>query len=312
MTDKNTISTLHLVTTPRSFFNKQITSLENENIECDIISVPGKHQAFDETVKTRTYYDYLRFYPSVLKKSLGSYDLIHANHGLTAPFALAQPQLPVVVSLWGNETKGRFGHLIDICSRLSDAVILPSKSMDSLVNTDYTYIPFPVDSDIFKPISQSKAREKIGWRQNKNIALFPYPKSRSIKNYPLAEQIVEEIEGLELYNISNIPYEMVPIYMNASDCVLVTSKRESGPMVVKEAALCNVPVISTDVGFTSEFLSNIKNSYVCSSERELKEQLKSVIESGERSDGHKYADRLGLDRMGERLVDVYQSVLEEQ
>jgi glycosyltransferase involved in cell wall biosynthesis len=248
-------------------------------------------------------------YPAVLRESVRDYDLIHANNGKMALFALTQPKRPVVLTLWGSDLMNKT--LYRKISTYADAVVLPSNAMAPYLNTDYTVIPFGVDTDIFAPMSQSKAHKEVGWEQDKNIALFPYPKSRSVKNYPLAEQIVEEIEELELHQISDVAHEDVPLYMNASDCVLVTSKRESGPMVIKEAALCNVPVVSTDVGFAAEVLSDVENSYVCSSEVELRDRLEAVLESGERSDGRKYADEWGLDKMGERLVDVYESVLGE-
>jgi len=51
--------------------------------------------------------DYLRFVPMVWRASFGAYDLVHANYGLTAPAAVLQPNLPVVLSCgeltsWGG------------------------------------------------------------------------------------------------------------------------------------------------------------------------------------------------------------------
>ena len=88
---------LNLVTTPRPFFNQQVEVLEERGVETNTVAVPGR----ESTSGVRNPLDYARYYPKVLRESLGEYDLVHANYGLTAPFALAQPKRPVVLSLWG-------------------------------------------------------------------------------------------------------------------------------------------------------------------------------------------------------------------
>jgi glycosyltransferase involved in cell wall biosynthesis len=305
------MNVLSLVTNKHAnFYQEQVRSLENQGINIKTIAPqpqPAKREIRVQT--SRTVPNYLIFYLQMLKNKNSEFDIIHANNGLMAPFALAQRLRPVVLSFWGSDLMENHTTLCQKAARYANAVILPSKAMTSYLDTDYTVIPFGVDTGLFSPMSQSKAREEVGWNQDKTIVLFPYSKSRSVKNYPLAKQIVKEIEGLELRQISGVAHKDVPLYMNASDCLLVTSKRESGPMVVKEAALCNVPVVSTDVGFVSEVLSDVENSYVCNSKRELKDRLKTVIELGDRSDGRKHSDEWSIDRMGERLVDVYETVL---
>jgi len=92
--------------------------------------------------------------------------------------------------------------------------------------------------------------------------------------------------------------------------VLVTSRRESGPMVVKEAAMCNVPVVATDVGFVAESLDGVEHSHVCDSEDELVEGLATVLAADERSDGREQLEATSLEQMGERLVSVYEDALE--
>ena len=300
---------LNLVTSPRPFFEQQCKVLEQECIDTQTIQVPRR----EDKSESRRKVDYIKYYTTVLKQDLGSFDIIHANYGLTAPMALAQPSRPVVLTLWGSDLMNAVPRLSNYCAKHCDAVILPSQAMAPYISTDHTVIPFGIDTELFNPKPQKQARKKVGWKKDSKIVLFPYDTSRDVKRYNLAVQIVEELgTDAELHAIADVPHHMVPTYMNASDAVLVTSKRESGPMVVKEAAVCNVPVVSTDVGFASEVLSDIKNSYVCKSVRELKDRLEAVIESEERSDGQKYADEWGLDRMGDRLMDVYESVLKKQ
>jgi len=299
---------LQLVNTRRSFFDQQVRALEERGVDCTTLTVPGEHT----TESRHSHTDYLRFQLSVLGCSR-EYDLVHVNYGLLGPLGLAQPTRPVVLTLWGSDVMGHARWLDWVSrqsARLSDAVVLPSNAMTSHVPGDSRVIPFGVDTDRFRPIPTSRARERVGWPDDDRIVLFPYPEERTVKNYPLAEQVVERVDA-ELRTMSGVPHEEVPYYMNASDAVLVTSRRESGPMVVKEAAACNVPVVSTDVGFVAEALEAVSGSYVCESRAELVDRLDRVLRRDERTDGREECRSLSLDRMGEQLHDLYGEILGE-
>ncbi|MBX0295759.1 glycosyltransferase family 4 protein [Haloarcula nitratireducens] len=298
---------LQLVNTPRSFFDKQVEALERRGIECTTVTVPGTHDAD----RSRSATDYLRYYPDVLDHSLDGYDVVHAHYGLMGPFAIAQPERPVVLTLWGSDLMDEESfvpRLSRLSARLSDEVILPSTTMSAYLDTPHQILPWGVDTEQFRPIDQERARERLGWPQDETTVLFPYPPERDVKNHPLAERVVSRLDGVTLRTMSGVPYEEVPYYMNASDAMLVTSKRESGPMVVKEAAACNVPVISTDVGFVADVLDEVEHSYVRDGEAELADALSDVLAAGEPSSGR--SSIVGLDRMGEDLESVYRAAID--
>jgi len=241
---------LHLITSTRSFFEQQISVLEDRGIECTVIGVPGEYSADSP----RTPLDYLRFYPRVLSHVLSDeYDLVHGHYGLVAPFLLAQPTRPVVLSLWGTDLMSDMGWLRRISrygARFADATIVPSPAMSTELDAEHVEIPFGVDTELFRPIPREEARNRIGWDTDARVALFPYDRSRDVKDFPRAERVADRADvDLEVRTIDDVPYEEMPYYMNASDVLLVTSTRESGPLVVKEAAACTVPIVSTDVGF---------------------------------------------------------------
>ena len=54
-------------------------------------------------------------------------------------------------------------------------------------------------------------------------------------------------------------------YYNAADLLLITSRSEGSPNVVKEAISCNCPVISTNVGDVKEIIKDIDSCYVVKS-----------------------------------------------
>lgn len=299
---------LQLYTSTRSFFENQIRAVEAEGVECTTLPVPGSF----EPGSYRSPSNYLKYQLQVLGHSLGDYDVVHANWGLLGPLALAQPKRPVVLTLWGSDVMSDrrwLTTLSKVGARGADEVVLPSSAMASAVDCDHTVVPFGIDLERFRPIPQEVARDRLGWELDETVVLFPYDTTRPEKDYPRAESVVEEAAvDADLRTVTDVPYEKMPYYMNACDALLMTSTRESGPMVVKEAAACNLPVVSTDVGFVRDTLEDVDNSAVCRSDRELVDGLERVLEGG-RSDARDSVDGLGLATMGERLVDVYERAL---
>lgn len=301
---------LQLVTSPRPFFEQQVSVLEDRDIECTVLGVPGEHDGD----AGRTPLDYLRYYPKILSRIRATdFDLVHANYGLTAPFALAQPTRPVVLTLWGTDlmsdqdwlrSLSRFG------ARRSNAVIVPSHALAQRLETPHELIPFGVDTDQFRPISQIRARERVGWRTDRPIALFPYNEGRSVKDVSRARELVDRTDtDLELRTVHGVDHDEIPYYMNASDTLLLTSKRESGPMVVKEAAACNLPVVSTDVGFVSETVGDVSHCVVSDRDDDLVAGLRTIAAERSRSDGRETIDGLSLESMGDALASLYRRVL---
>jgi glycosyltransferase involved in cell wall biosynthesis len=324
---------LQVVTTESPFFETQVEALERRGVSCTVVSLSGSG------IDGRSVRDYGDLYRRVLSEATGDYDLVHANYGLVGPLALAQPRRPVVLTLWGSEIMGHAGWLDTVsawAARHSDAVVAPAPAVAERLDCEHHLVPFGVDTDRFRPIPRADARVELGWDPDETVVLFPYPPSRTVKNYPLAEEVVDALpRGATLRVLDGVPHERVPLYMNASDAVLVTSRRESGPMVVKEAAACGVPVVSTDVGFAADVLDGVDESAVCSTRAELVEGLAAALDADRRSggdgddgddgggrddrvrdgtdggarDGRDAVDVPGLDEMGERLHAVYREAL---
>jgi glycosyltransferase involved in cell wall biosynthesis len=303
------LDVLQLVTTPRSFFDQQVRVLEERGVRSTVVSVPRSEAG-------RRPSDFARFYARILRETAppSGYDLVHANYGLVAPFALAQPVRPVVLTVWGSEVMGysrRLESITQRAARYSDAVIAPSEAVSRELETPHTVIPFGVDTGLFRPIDREEARARLGWDAGARIVLFPYDPARAVKNHALAKRVVERVPvDVELRTVSGLDYSEMPYVMNASDALLITSERESGPMVIKEAAACGLPVVSTDVGFAREVLDGLRNCTVSDTEADLVDGLERALDSAERSDGRAVIDDLGLDRMGDRLLTVYTTVLD--
>lgn len=289
---------LQLVTTERSFFETQVRALETQGIESTVVAVPSDRGG-------RGVREYVSFALQALGTGLETFDLVHANYGLTAPFAFAQPTRPVVLTLWGSDVMGPgwLRRLSLAAARRADAVVAPSAALGAeLGEVEHEVVPFGVDTALFRPVDRQEARDRVGWDDGPNV-LFPYDPARSVKNYPLAERVAEEAGGT-LRTVSGVAYEEMPCYVNAADALLVTSDREAGPMVVREAAACNVPVVSTDVGFARATLETVDGSTVATTRDGLVSGLERAFEAG-RSDGRRTVENLTIDDMGRRIAGIY-------
>lgn len=298
---------LNLVTSKSPFFTQQVTSLEDRGIEMDTLSVPG-------TGRERRLRHYLYFYKNVLSVNPLQYDLVHTNYGLTAPFALGQPRRPVVLTLWGSDLMGTFGSLSERCASMCDEVIVRSQEMNEKLGGNAHVIPAGIDLELFEPLPQPEALREVDWSPDEKHVLFPYSSDREIKNYPLARDTVAAVDEqtdvpVNLQVVTGIDHDRIPVYMNAADALLLTSKREGSPNTIKEAMACNTPIVSTDVGDVRERLEGVSQSAVCRTETDLVDSLRDILFTDDRSTGRDAIRDLSLEHTAERIVDVYEQAL---
>lgn len=304
---------LQLVTNENApFFRQQIESLEALGITSDIRSPAGGHSA-DES---RSVGDYARLATETLHDT-EEYDLVHANYGLTAPAAMVKPQLPTVLSLWGSDLLGRYGHVSRFCARRADEVIVMTPEMADSLGEPCHVIPHGIDMETFRPIPTAEARAEVGWESDQKHVLFPYGADRELKDFPKAASVVAAVrkqieEPVTLQTVSGVDHSRMPYYHNAADALLLTSKREGSPNVVREALACNTPVVATDVGDVSLRLAGLSPSAVCQTDQELIDALTIVLKSDEPVESRERAAKTSAEAMGEQIKRVYERALETQ
>lgn len=307
---------LSLVSNSEARFYKQETDLlRNRGVDLETFPVPDL-QPNTAGTGSRSVPAYLRSYQRAVTEAYREYDVVHANYGLTAPPAVIQSACPVVLTLWGSDLLGTFGWLSQLCAARADAVIVMSEEMDGALDVDSYVVPHGVDFDRFQPIDRTKARRMAGWDEEGYQVLFPYNRSRDVKDFPRAQRVVglaEERLGepIELRTVSGVPHDDMPKYLNAADTMLLTSRREGSPNSVKEALACNVPVVSTDVGDVADRLSEVSLSGVANTDADLAALLVDVLESDRRSNGRETVRDLSLDHQVDRIQEVYRSILAE-
>ncbi|MCU4975386.1 glycosyltransferase family 4 protein [Halobacteria archaeon AArc-m2/3/4] len=282
--------------------------LENKGIDTTTLRVPGEGER-----PNRTVIEYIKYHPQVLKETSNDYDLIHANCGLTAPFALLQQERPIVVTFWGDDLM-KYGIVTKRCANFFDAVIVRSEEMKDMLDCEAYIVPSGVDMELFRPMDELKAKSILGWDNKDKHIIFPYSPERPKKNYPLAKEIVSKAnnelkEDIVLHHMSNVDFQKMPTYMNAADGLLLTSTREGSPNTIKEALSCNLPIVSTNVGDVEKRVQNVDLSYVCDSKAELTNRLVEIIEADQRTNGRGYVKEVSLESMGDRLLEIYDRVM---
>ena len=103
--------------------------------------------------------------------------------------------------------------------------------------------------------------------------------------------------------------------MNSANFLLVTSYSETGPLVVKEAMACNLPIVSTNVGDVSYLINEIRGCYLTKyAPKDVAEKIKLAIDysiTDGKTNGRSKIIELGLgsDVIAEKIINVYNKTL---
>ena len=140
-------------------------------------------------------------------------------------------------------------HLVTVSKRLNDISSQVRENNHSMIPCHSA-----VESEWQKPMKSIGGR----WRKDSLDILFPADPRRPEKNHLLALQTGEELERrgwiIGMTTLRQQPRSIVWDRMLVADLTLITSKRESGPLVARESIQCGTPVVSVDVGDVAEYL----------------------------------------------------------
>jgi teichuronic acid biosynthesis glycosyltransferase TuaC len=258
---------------------------------------------------------------------LANYDIIHAHFGQSGLLALPVKR-PLVVTFHGTDLQGdvahdggysRKGRLLPWLSyrvaRKASAVILVAAHLKRFIPpaVSATVIPCGVDLELFHPAPREQARRRLGLPLDKKLVLFAANPQRPVKRYNLAQAAVHALADskVELVTTGAVAHTDMPIYMNACDALLLTSRHEGSPTVVKEALACNLPVVSVSVGDVAERLAGVAGCLVCNhdSPNAIAVALKEVLRNGRSSNGRAAIATLDERLMARQILSVYRRLL---
>jgi glycosyltransferase involved in cell wall biosynthesis len=203
-----------------------------------------------------------------------------------------------------------------IVAKYADTAIIVAEHFKKfLPRREYHVLPTGVDLEKFRPLGMKLARSRLGMKLDVPIILFGAPPSTAVKRFALAREVWKRVRAkhvnCELLCLDKVPHSVVPLYINAADCLLLTSFHEGSPTIVKEALACNVPIVSVDVGDVRCRVKGLKECFV--SESLDPEALARAVIASFRArptfEGRHAVVDLDLPRIAERLLSIYESSL---
>ncbi len=173
--------------------------------------------------------------------------------------------------------------------------------------------PLGVDYNLFVPMSKAEALEKLGI-ENHKYALFSDLSGTPIKRRDIAEAIIDKMGGdYKLLVMCKVNPEMVPVYLNACDFVLLTSDEEGSPNITREALSLNKRVFSVDVGDVKQQLAGLNNSVIVSRDPDdaAMLMLQKLNEPYIDNTRQRLRDKIDFERIAQGLVDIYSDILKK-
>jgi glycosyltransferase involved in cell wall biosynthesis len=260
--------------------------------------------------------------------------LVHVMYGGVMAEVVTRTvgDLPIVVSFCGSDLLGerlsrtdrRLMAWVGVlasrrAARRADGLIVKSQNLENALPVDVSrqkvrIIPNGVDLNRFKPRDRDECRASLGWEKSAFHVVFPANSGNAVKRPWLAQRAVDRIvtggKGAQLHHLSGIPHKLVPVWLNAADAVLVTSRHEGSANIIKEALACDVPVVSVDVGDARERLAGVEGCHIAESDpASIAEKLLLVRAQPGRVNGRAAIAELTLERVAIRIRDFYEQVL---
>jgi glycosyltransferase involved in cell wall biosynthesis len=305
------------------FIKRQTDSLVERGLCCDVLFIRG-------------YRSPLAYLLAILRLGFWSvlgrrrYALVHAHSGEAALAAGFYRRAPLLVSYMGDDLLGnpRADGSVNLIwrirrtiirghSRVASRTITKSREMETVlprnVQLRNTVLPNGVDTDLFRPLDRAEARHELGWNPNDLVALFvgdpAIPRKRHFLAHGAVQLARRELPDLRLEVAQGVTPDRIPFFMNAADCLLLTSSVEGSPNAVKEALMCNLPVVATPAGDVPELLDGVVPSRVSDpSEIALAEALVDCLREPRRSNGREVSTRLDSRIVAESLLALYKEL----
>ena len=291
------------------FIKEQVNAICALNVEADYYLVHGKGVI-----------GYLKEIKQ-LRKAIKDYmpDVIHAHYGLCGLLAnLASRKIPVVTTYHGsdiNKSKARKYSKLSITLSAWN-IFVSKRTMDIAHCSDRkkcSLIPCGVNMTEDQLVSREDARNALGWKMMDRKVLFAGMYMDDVKGPDLAKTAIALLDDVELIELKGYTRAEVNRLMCAVDCLLMTSKTEGSPQVIKEALACGCPIVSTDVGDVAERVANLEGCFIVKSRdpKEVVENIEKTFAIHEKTKGRNriISDGLNNEQIAERIVNIYKKIL---
>lgn len=236
---------------------------------------------------------------------------------------------------------------IFVSKRNISIALSPNRLIASRLKKRSSLLPCGVNLTDDQLTSRAEARQALGIADDAKLVLFAGAFDNAVKDAELAFAAIELLqtqcsgadapvyrlqckgkETSEAETTASTPYTLhltpilqelrgfsraeVNLWMCAANCLLLTSKTEGSPQVIKEAMACGCPIVSVDVGDVAERVSGVEGCYVvCTREpKDIAVALQKALAHVGKTNGRQRILEMDLsnEQVAERLMAIYQSL----
>lgn len=269
---------------------------------------------------------YLRELPRLRKKIHDvKPDIIHAHYGLSCLLAnLATRRVPVVSSYHGSDINvASVLRFSKIAMWMSAWNIFVSKRNVDIAKPKKHWSLIPCGVNLPQPWSELKKRkvEQLTFNQwvegimeqNKKHVLFAGAFDNAVKDPELAKASVALLDDVQLIELKGYNRDQVNALMYSCDALLMTSRTEGSPQVVKEAMACGCPIVSVDVGDVAERTDGVEGCYIVPTRepKDIAEALKKAIAFDGKTNGREKILEYGLtnELVAKQILGIYEDII---
>ena len=243
-------------------------------------------------------------------------NLIHAHFGLCGALCVMQSKVPVVITCHNGETLSWYGNIITSLAiqRAAHTICVAQHIYDKLYLKPKNYTIKPCGIEMTEVVDKDIAKQEMGLPNDKYNILFGGSFSNLRKNVALANAALNILnrDDINLIEMKGFSREQVTLLYNACDMLLLPTKSEGSPQVLKEAMAYNCPVVATDVADIAYLLDGVNNSYVTTFDpADVADKIQKVIAAAKRTNGRERILQLRLtnDEVAKTIKTIYESIL---
>ena len=189
-------------------------------------------------------------------------------------------------------------------------------------------IPLPWSELQHQKVEQLTLNQWVQSKLDKEIkyVLFAGAFDNAVKDPELAKSVIAVYNSsfansqspianrqIELIELKGYTRDQVTALMYNCHALLMTSKTEGSPQVVKEAMACGCPIVSVDVGDVAERTSGVEGCYVVPTRepKDIAEALRRALAFNGRTNGRERIMEMGLsnEQVAKQLEGIYANVL---
>jgi glycosyltransferase involved in cell wall biosynthesis len=248
-------------------------------------------------------------------------DIIHVHYGLSALVVILYKILflkrfKMIITFHGSDINKKSERSFSLlAAHFSAHNILVSPKMSPFFKHNYSVIPCGIDTNI-QLAFRKLAREENNWDDNDFVILFSSSFDREEKDPEFAFQVVDSFtksstKSVKFLELKGYNRTQLTRLMQAADVLILCSKREGSPQVIKESILNALPVIANDVGDVQSICAGVDNCFIIDKTvEEFVKHLKLIEQNKTRIQNRApVIEKFDNDKISDKIFKIYHKVL---